>query len=164
MGTTTPHENVNVMALDHHSTRAGAAISAIVLHYPAPNNAFEKPYSVEAVHALLDHEKLSYHYYIEKNARITEFVPEARKAWHAGESSLFGRQNVNFVSIGICLENNGGEEYPEQQIKAAAAFCREIANWHKIPMNRIVGHCHVSPDRKSDPGPKFPWFNFFKLF
>lgn len=47
--------------------------------------------------------------------------------------------------------------YPEEQIEAT---CQRVWEWMKdydiIPEN-VIGHEHVSPGRKSDPGPAFPW-------
>ena len=148
--------------LPHSSSRYGAEIDALILHYPAPNLEDPNPYSTNAVHALLDREKLSYHYFIDKEGLITQFVDTDRAAWHAGKALLFGATNVNQRSIGICLANNGGEPYRKEQLKAAGDLCRYLSENFRIPMNRIVGHVHVSPDRKVDPGPKFPWYEFFR--
>lgn len=153
--------NIIQKPLPHHSSRGDSKISAIILHYPAPNLLFEEPYSVEAVHDLLTKEKLSYHYYVTKQGEIYQFVQDKDKAWHAGVSNLHGVENCNLFSIGVCLENNGGEHYPAGQMSACMDLCRELAAKYKIPHNRIVGHCHVSPDRKVDPGPKFDWYDFF---
>lgn len=155
--------NIHLMPLPHHSSRKDHKITALVLHYPAPNMDFEKPYSVEALHALLLKEGLSYHYYVTKEGEVYNFVSDSRKAWHAGDSILHGESNVNFFSIGVCLENNGGEEYPETQIYKTARLCHSLSVNYRIPPNRIIGHCHVSPGRKIDPGPKFPWYAFFLL-
>ncbi len=50
--------------------------------------------------------------------------------------------------------------YPNAQIESTAEL---VAKWLKtyniIPEN-VVGHEHVSPHRKSDPGPSFPWLDF----
>jgi len=147
--------------LPHHSTRGGEKISAIVLHYPAPNPAYPKPYSVDALHALLLAEKLSYHYYVTKDGLTHQFVQDDEKAWHAGKSTLHGVENVNRCSIGVCLENNGGEIYSPMMILTAATLCAKLCEQYRIPKNRIVGHCHVSPDRRVDPGSHFPWYEFF---
>ena len=33
----------------------------------------------------------------------------------------------------------------------------DIQSRWAIPMSRILGHEHVAPGRKADPGPKFDW-------
>jgi AmpD protein len=35
-----------------------------------------------------------------------------------------------------------------------------IGHYPLIRPERVVGHCHVSPGRKVDPGPKFDWEGF----
>jgi N-acetyl-anhydromuramyl-L-alanine amidase AmpD len=48
-------------------------------------------------------------------------------------------------------------EYPDQQIDAISW---QVWNWmkeYKILPENIIGHEHIAPDRKSDPGPAFPW-------
>ena len=149
-------------SLPHYSSRNGEKIDAIVLHYPAPNLTFEKPYSVEALHALLMEHRLSYHYYITKDGTRHQFVADQHKAWHAGQSTLFGRDNVNLFSIGVCMENNGGEPYGLPLLIATATLCHELVEKYRIPKHHIVGHSHVSPGRKEDPGSRFPWFALFE--
>ncbi len=152
---------INELPLTHFSSRGGKTIDTIVLHYPAPNLLWEDPYSPTAIHALLEKEELSYHYFVTKIGEVYRFVDEKYKAWHAGNSSLFGDSNINPRSVGVCLQNNGGENYPIDQLAGASMLCEEICERYSIPYNRIVGHCHVSPGRKIDPGPKFPWVPFF---
>lgn len=48
-------------------------------------------------------------------------------------------------------------EYPEPQVEAVAW---QTWNWmkeYKILPENVIGHEHVTPHRKTDPGPAFPW-------
>lgn len=52
--------------------------------------------------------------------------------------------------------------YTDQQIQTAAGLCAAIMQ--AVPsITDIVGHEHVSPGRKVDPGPAFPWAPFRAL-
>ena len=68
---------------------------------------------------------------------------------------------MNDASIGIELANPGHElgyrAFPEPQIAALEALCRDILARHPIPPRHVLGHSDVAPERKQDPGERFPW-------
>ena len=107
--------------------------------------------------------KVSYHYLIQRDGTVYRLVPEARKAWHAGVSSWEGRDNCNAYSIGIGLSNLGPkgsqefEPFTREQYKAAGWLCADIMERYGIPFERVVGHQHISPGRKTDPWLHFQW-------
>src|SRR5215469_15718687 len=105
--------------------------------------------------------KVSAHYMIEEDGRIYQLVPEERRAWHAGVSFWKGERDVNTVSIGIELVNPGHDlgydDFPEMQVEALIGLLDAIRGRWTIPGARILGHSDVAPDRKIDPGEKFPW-------
>jgi N-acetylmuramoyl-L-alanine amidase len=105
--------------------------------------------------------KVSAHYMIETDGRVFELVPEERRAWHAGVSFWKGERDVNAVSIGIELVNPGHEwgyaDFPADQIDALTGLMDAIRGRWEIPDGRILGHSDVAPERKIDPGEKFPW-------
>jgi N-acetylmuramoyl-L-alanine amidase len=128
----------------------------VVLHYTGMRSG------PEALERLCDPEaKVSAHYLIEEDGRIFQLVPEGRRAWHAGASFWKGERDVNAVSIGIELVNPGHEfgyrDFPEAQIDALTGLLDGIRGRWTIPNSRILGHSDVAPDRKADPGEKFPW-------
>src|SRR5688572_2347125 len=103
--------------------------------------------------------KVSYHYIIGREGIVYQLVPEEHRAWHAGKSSWKGRWNCNDYSIGIGVSNRGdGELYKDAQYDALAELIGEIRARWSIPWVRVVGHYHVSPDRKTDPWFTFEWF------
>ncbi|MFP3921377.1 MAG: N-acetylmuramoyl-L-alanine amidase [Dichotomicrobium sp.] len=107
--------------------------------------------------------KVSAHYLIEEDGTIIQMVSEAARAWHAGASFWAGEHDINSVSIGIEIHNAGHEAagvlppYPEAQMAAVAALCRDIAARRSIPPERVLGHSDVAPGRKRDPGEHFDW-------
>ena len=105
--------------------------------------------------------EVSAHYFIDEDGVILQLVPEARRAWHAGQSSWAGESDMNSASIGIEIQNGGYEfgapVYPDAQIDAVIALCRDIALRHKIRPARILAHSDIAPSRKLDPGEYFPW-------
>ena len=128
----------------------------VVLHYTGMRTG------AEALERLRDAEaKVSAHYMIEEDGRIYQLVPEERRAWHAGVSFWKGEQDVNAVSIGIELVNPGHDfgypDFPEMQVEALIALLDAIRGRWTIPNARILGHSDVAPERKVDPGEKFPW-------
>ena len=40
---------------------------------------------------------------------------------------------------------------------------KKLIKKYKIKYNNILGHSDISPNRKKDPGEKFPWKNLSKL-
>ena len=105
--------------------------------------------------------KVSCHYIISKKGTIYQLVKENDIAWHAGISKWGKDVNLNDKSIGIELDNNGNEDYPIKQIKSLIKLIKNIKKRHKISKNKILGHSHIAPNRKIDPGPKFPWKMLF---
>jgi N-acetylmuramoyl-L-alanine amidase len=152
----------------------GVAIDAIVIHDTATLD-------VASVLATFDNlaEQRSAHFVIDRDGTTYQLVAPRFKAWHAGESALWGRADVNEFSIGIELvdvdepaagtHRQGPHEttlgYTDAQLTACLALCVSLVmTYPGITVNRIVGHEHVAlpPGRKVDPGPDFPWREFLE--
>lgn len=119
-----------------------------------------------ALHTLTQ-QRVSSHYLVRDDPpTIYRLVDENRRAWHAGVSSWKGHTFLNAASIGIEIVNLGDAglgpdgsypEYPKAQIDAVIALVKDIVKRHHIPPERVLGHSDIAPQRKPDPGPKFPW-------
>lgn len=108
--------------------------------------------------------RVSAHALIDRAGRITQYVPFNRRAWHAGVSAFQGREACNDFSIGIELEGCDDQPYTEVQYRTLAGLTRLLrTRWPGITKERIVGHCHIAPERKTDPGPGFDWNAFWRL-
>jgi N-acetyl-anhydromuramyl-L-alanine amidase AmpD len=117
--------------------------------------------------------------YEQSRMQTYELVPESQRAWHAGTSSWAGKSGLNDQSIGIELVNqtwchSSGMEvdprmgnpdricfYPDfadSQIALLVDLLDDILERHPdVRPTNIIGHADIAPDRKIDPGPRFPW-------
>ena len=104
---------------------------------------------------------VSSHYLIKNNGEIIILVPELYTAWHAGVSEWQKKGQLNKSSIGIEISNpghkNGYKNFSKKQIKTLIKLSRYLIKKYKIKKNFILGHSDIAPDRKLDPGEKFPW-------
>ncbi len=111
--------------------------------------------------------KVSCHYLIDEEGRITQMVAEEMRAWHAGLSHWAGEDDINSCSIGIEIHNAGHElgypDFPEDQMNAVEALCLDIVARRNISAERVLAHSDVAPARKADPGEKFDWQRLAKV-
>ena len=114
--------------------------------------------------------------------KIFQLVDEENRAWHAGISKWEERTNINDQSIGIelvnqaeCSVRQGSQynytnnyiclfsEFDSDQIDQLILLLKDILSRHdEIKPTYIIGHSDISPDRKFDPGPKFPWKKLYE--
>ncbi|GLS82262.1 1,6-anhydro-N-acetylmuramyl-L-alanine amidase AmpD [Paraferrimonas haliotis] len=102
--------------------------------------------------------RVSAHLFIDRQGVITQYVNLLDRAWHAGVSEFEGRSRCNDFSIGIELEGTDSQPYEEAQYHSLDKVTRHILDkFPKITLDRIVGHEHIAPGRKTDPGEGFDW-------
>jgi N-acetyl-anhydromuramoyl-L-alanine amidase len=102
--------------------------------------------------------KVSSHVLIDRNGYLCQFVPFNKRAWHAGLSQFEGKENCNDFSIGIELEGSDRVSFTPNQYQQLAALIAVLQqSFNGITKDRIVGHCDIAPERKTDPGPTFDW-------
>lgn len=99
--------------------------------------------------------RVSAHFLIRRDGGVLQFVDCRRRAWHAGTSSWRGRPQCNDYSIGIELEGLEGRSFDAAQYRSLARLLRALRQRHGV--REVVGHEHVAPGRKLDPGPGFDW-------
>ena len=136
--------------------RNSRSIKFIIVHYTGMKK------ERDAIKKLTDHKsKVSSHYLIKKNGKILTLVPELYIAWHAGISCWKKYKSLNKYSIGIEISNPGHEnkyrKFSEKQIDSFKKLSKFLIKKYKIKSNFILGHSDIAPDRKLDPGEKFPW-------
>ena len=108
--------------------------------------------------------RVSAHLLIERSGEIIQFVPFHKRAWHAGRSEFNGREHCNDFSIGIELEGADDVPYEPVQYAVLAQVITELQQvWPQLAGANIRGHSHISPGRKTDPGPAFDWDRLYSL-
>ncbi|MGL4998370.1 MAG: N-acetylmuramoyl-L-alanine amidase [Cetobacterium sp.] len=144
----------------------------VILHYTALND--------ERSITALTKNNVSSHYLVtqKREDSVYSLVPDTKRAWHAGISSFDGYKNLNDNSIGIEISNLGYSSankqnssnlkdgivdttmfypYNDAQVFKIGMLLKELTTKYKINPKYILGHSDISPTRKFDPGPKFPW-------
>lgn len=125
--------------------------------------------------------------YTGKDLKLYQLVREEGRAWHAGTSYWAGKTALNDMSIGIELVNqtycrkSEQSPAPEQADQEPARICfypdfaetqmemlidllKGILSRHtEVKPTDIVGHSDIAPQRKIDPGPRFPWQRLYQL-
>jgi len=102
--------------------------------------------------------KVSAHFLIRRDGVIVQFVPCAKRAWHAGVSSWQGRSACNDFSIGIELEGSDYVPFNDSQYTSLTRLTRLLQRTY--PIGAIAGHSDIAPGRKTDPGPFFDWSRY----
>jgi N-acetylmuramoyl-L-alanine amidase len=116
----------------------------------------------EAISRLTDiKSEVSSHYLIKNNGQIITLVPELYIAWHSGVSFWKNYQSLNKNSIGIEISNPGHnfryKNFSKKQINSILLLSKYLIKKYKIKPQNILGHSDIAPNRKKDPGEKFPW-------
>ena len=102
--------------------------------------------------------RVSAHFLVRRDGELVQFVPVARRAWHAGASAWRGRGRCNDFSVGIELEGADDAPFEDAQYQALVALLRRLGNVH--PLKAVAAHSDIAPGRKTDPGPRFDWQRF----
>ncbi len=154
----------------NRSSRDGWPVDAVVIHHISlPPGRFGgghvealfcnrldpagHPYFAEVAHL-----RVSAHFLVDREGGVVQFVDTRDRAWHAGASALWGVPDVNRFSVGVELEGDEATPYTDAQYRSLDRLLADLVAAHPaIRPARIVGHQHVAPGRKRDPGPRFAW-------
>ncbi|MES1199456.1 MAG: N-acetylmuramoyl-L-alanine amidase [Pseudomonadota bacterium] len=171
------------MALEFRERRSSnydqrsRAIDLVVLHYTGMQDAetalarltdpepkagrYPGPWQAHDTDPNAPLARVSSHYVLDEAGVVYRVVDEAQRAWHAGASNWEGEGDVNARAIGIEIVNGGHDfglpDFPDVQIEALIVLLRDILARNKLAPSRVVAHSDIAPDRKLDPGEKFPW-------
>ena len=131
-------------------------IEFIIIHYTGMKSeklALKKLTSLNS--------NVSCHYLINYSGSIINLVPDLYTSWHAGKSRWGKKKLLNINSIGIEISNPGHENtynrFKKKQINSLIYIISILKKKYKIKNRNILGHSDIAPDRKKDPGEKFPW-------
>ena len=136
--------------------RPKKTIRFIIIHYTGMKK------ELEAINKLCNPKsKVSSHYFIKNNGNIINLVPDLYEAWHAGVSTWQNYKSLNKFSIGIEINNpghdHGYKRFKSEQIHSLKRLLKNLITKYKIKTSNILGHSDIAPNRKKDPGEKFPW-------
>lgn len=149
---------------------AGCSIELLVIHYISlPPGEFGGPAIERFFMNRLDPKAhpfftnisglaASAHFLVRRDGEVIQFVPCAKRAWHAGESSWKGRSRCNDFSIGIEVEGDERVPFTAAQYRRLAVLTQALQT--QYPIVEIVGHADIAPSRKTDPGPQFDWARY----
>jgi N-acetylmuramoyl-L-alanine amidase len=141
--------------------RTSKQIKFIIFHYTGMKK------ESEAINKLTNiQSEVSCHYLIKNTGEIVKIVPDLYIAWHAGKSSWKNHKSLNQNSVGIEITNPGHEfgykKFSKKQVSSILRLTRFLMKKYKISSESILGHSDIAPQRKKDPGEKFPWEYFSK--
>jgi len=136
--------------------RINKKIKFIIFHYTGMKN------ELEAISRLTNlQSEVSCHYLIKNNGEIVKVVPDLYIAWHAGKSTWKNYKSLNQNSLGIEIVNPGHglnyKKFSKKQISSLLKLSKILIKKYKINRKNILGHSDIAPERKKDPGEKFPW-------
>lgn len=124
----------------------------VVIHHTNQDSC-EQTYRTFA----LAHPEVSSHYVICKDGNITQMLHDNLRGWHAGGGSWKGITDLNSVSLGIELDNNGFEPFSAAQISSLLSLLSHLKETYNLPTENFIGHADLAPGRKVDPSAFFPW-------
>ena len=141
------------------------AVRVIVIHATAGS-------STAGAVSVMEEGRASFHWIVpgkdekEHGGHVWATCPERRAAWHVRRSCAHpeicaGATKLNRLSLGIEIVNrqNGEDPFSRRQLEATAEIVRYAAG--KYPkLVHVVSHARLAPDRRTDPGPNFPWAEF----
>jgi N-acetylmuramoyl-L-alanine amidase len=147
---------------DIDSSKAGAWVGTtnfsmrkpnfVIIHHTAQNSCEQTLNTFT-----LTRTEVSAHYVICKDGTVQHMLSDYLRAWHAGAGKWGNVTDINSVSIGIELDNNGFEPFTEAQINNLLIVLKALKKNYNIPTANFIGHADIAPSRKVDPNRFFPW-------
>jgi N-acetylmuramoyl-L-alanine amidase len=101
--------------------------------------------------------QVSAHYVIGRDGQAFHMLNDYLRAWHGGVARWGNVTDINSVSIGIELDNDGTEPFQEAQLKSLLVVLGQLKRTYNIPAANFIGHGDIAPMRKNDPSALFPW-------
>ncbi len=101
--------------------------------------------------------QVSAHYVICKDGTVYHMLNDYLRAWHGGAAKWGNVTDINSVSLGIELDNDGFEPFSEDQINSLLGLLAVLKKNYNIPPSNFIGHSDIAPGRKVDPNKYFPW-------
>jgi N-acetyl-anhydromuramyl-L-alanine amidase AmpD len=100
---------------------------------------------------------VSAHYLVGDDGHVYQLVDDGDRAWHAGPGRWGTITDLNSASIGIEIDNDGEEPFTRAQVDAVIRLLDDLTTRLDIPRTQVIAHADLAPERKRDPGMRFPW-------
>lgn len=126
--------------------------SFVIIHHTAQNSC-EK--TIETFTTPV--REVSAHYVICKDGTLHHMLNDYLRAWHAGAGRWGNETDINSVSIGIEIDNNGTDSFSVAQLNTLYGVLAFAKKEYNIPVANFIGHGDITPGRKVDPSVLFPW-------
>ena len=124
----------------------------VIIHHTAQDSTEQTLRTFTATHT-----QVSAHYVIGRDGKTYQMLNDYLRAWHAGESRWGKIRDMNSHSIGVELDNNGTEPFPNVQINSLLRLLDTLKTNYNIQTESFIGHSDIAPARKQDPSVHFPW-------
>jgi N-acetylmuramoyl-L-alanine amidase len=124
----------------------------VIIHHTAQNSCEQTLKTFT-----LPRTQVSSHYVICKDGTVYHMLNDLLRGHHAGVSKWGNTTDLNSSSIGIELDNNGFEPFPEAQMQSLLVLLERLKKAYSIPTPNFIGHGDIAPTRKNDPNWRFPW-------
>lgn len=124
----------------------------VIIHHTAQNSTEQtlKTFTLTKT-------QVSAHYVIGRDGQTYHMLNDYLRAWHGGVARWGSISDINSVSIGIELDNNGTEPFHEAQLASLLKVLASLKRTYNIPAANFIGHGDIAPVRKNDPSAQFPW-------
>lgn len=124
----------------------------VIIHHTAQNSTEQtlKTFTLSKT-------QVSAHYVIGRDGQTYHMLNDYLRAWHGGIARWGSISDINSVSIGIELDNNGSEPFQEAQLTSLLKVLAGLKRTYNIPAANFIGHGDIAPVRKNDPSAQFPW-------
>ncbi|MDQ7948137.1 MAG: N-acetylmuramoyl-L-alanine amidase [Pedobacter sp.] len=124
----------------------------VIIHHTAQNSTDETLRTFTIARTAV-----SAHYVIGRDGKVVQMVNDFLRAQHAGLGKWGTVTDMNSISIGIELDNNGTTDpWPDAQINSLCSLLATLKKKYGIPTANFIGHADYAPSRKPDPH-NFPW-------
>ena len=124
----------------------------VIIHHTAQNSCPETLHTFTVART-----QVSAHYLICRDGVVHHMLNDYLRAWQAGISKWGNVTDINSISIGIELDNNGFEPFAPAQIHSLLRLLATLKKEYNIPTANFIGHGDIAPVRKVDPSAYFPW-------
>ncbi len=124
----------------------------VIIHHTAQDSLQQTLHTFTVPHT-----EVSAHYVIGRNGEVYQMLSDYLRGWHAGAGKWGSVTDLNSVSLGIELDNNGDEPFSDAQIYSLLNLLDTLKTTYNIPTANFLAHSDIAPTRKNDPSAWFPW-------